>query len=112
MKSSRTEVFEAQLKAAVSAVERRLKVLVERKVVGKKEHRKDPIWRQLNAKVTQYKTRIAAMKFEADREVDLATRRVEREAKAKEPKVKKKKAVEVKAKAPKKAKGEGKGPKA
>lgn len=91
MKAPRRDVFQAQHDQAAAALAKRVKLLAERKVEGKKALQKDPIWRKLSADVKQFKTRIAAMQFEADREVDLAQRRVARAEKAKEPKVKKKK---------------------
>lgn len=91
MKAPRRAVFEAQQSTAVEALAKRVKALADRKVTAKKEIQKDPVWRKLNADVKQIKTRIDAMQFEADREVDLAKRREERALKAKEPKVKKKK---------------------
>ncbi len=93
MKAPRRDVFQAQHDQATVLLAKRVKLLAERKVEGKKMLQKDTIWRKLAADVKQFKTRIAAMKFEEDREVDLATRRAERLAKPKEPKAKKKKLV-------------------
>jgi hypothetical protein len=105
MKASRRSVFEAQTTAATEALQKRVSLLGERKISTKKELQKDPIWRKLNADVKQFKTRIAAMQFEEDREVDLQKRREERAATPKAPKEKKKK---VAAAAPKKSGGEKK----
>jgi hypothetical protein len=98
MKAPRRDVFQAQHDQAAEALAKRVKLLASRKVEGKKALAKDPLWRKLNSDVKQIKTRIDAMQFEADREVDLAKRREERALKAKEPKVKKKKVAAAPAK--------------
>lgn len=105
----RKALYETEVVGLQAAVELRKKLLESRKLDAKAIQR-DPVYRSLKAKVSQFKKRIAAIELVGKVSADTAQRKAERLAQPKQPKEKKKAAPPPPAKAKAKAsKGEGKG---
>jgi hypothetical protein len=105
--ADRRPVVEGHLNTATSALERHVKALPKEKA-DKKSLNRNPKYRQLAAKVTKYKTQLAAIDKAVKVFADMEQRTAERRA---QPKVKKPKKKPVAAapkakKEPKKAKAE------